>query len=52
MAYKTVLVHCNNEDRVSQVAEPAARMAAQFGAHLVGLSVTPPVYVALAPGLA
>ena len=46
MAYKTVLVHCNDKDRVSQVAEPAARVAAQFGAHLVGLSVTPPVYVA------
>jgi nucleotide-binding universal stress UspA family protein len=46
MAYKTVLVHCNDKDRVAQVAEPAARVAAQFGAHLVGLSVTPPVYVA------
>ncbi|HWE16788.1 MAG TPA: universal stress protein [Hyphomicrobiaceae bacterium] len=46
MAYKTALVHCNDKDRVSQVAEPAARVAAQFGAHLVGLSVTPPVYVA------
>jgi nucleotide-binding universal stress UspA family protein len=46
MAYKTVLVLCNDKDRVSQVAEPAARVAAQFGAHLVGLSVTPPVHVA------
>jgi nucleotide-binding universal stress UspA family protein len=46
MTYKTVLVHCNDKDRVSQVVEAAARVAAQFGAHLVGLSVTPPVYVA------
>jgi hypothetical protein len=46
MAYKTVLVHCNDRGRLSQVAEAAARVAAQFEAHLVALSVTPPVYVA------
>ena len=45
MAYKTVLVHCNDKDRIAHVAEPAAQVAAQFGAHLVGLSITPPAYV-------
>jgi nucleotide-binding universal stress UspA family protein len=45
MAYKTVLVHCNDKDRVAHLAELAAQVAAQFGAHLIGLSVTPPVYV-------
>lgn len=45
MAYKTVLVHCNDKDGIARVVEPAAEVAAQFGAHLIGLSVTPPVYV-------
>jgi nucleotide-binding universal stress UspA family protein len=45
MAYKTVLVHCNDKDRVAHLAEFAAQVAGQFGAHLIGLSVTPPVYV-------
>ena len=44
MAYKTVLVHCNDKDRVAHLAEFAAQVAAQSGAHLIGLSVTPPVY--------
>jgi hypothetical protein len=40
------VIHCNDKDGITRVVEPAAQVAAQFGAHLIGLSVTPPVNVA------
>src|SRR5882672_6689612 len=42
MAYKTVLVHCNDKRRIARVTEAAADVAHRFQAHLVGVSVTPP----------
>ncbi len=45
MAYKTVLVHCNDARRIARVTEAAATVAKRFQAHLVGVSVTPPVAV-------
>ena len=45
MAYKTVLVHCNDRRRISSLAETAAELARPFEAHLVGLSVTPPAAI-------
>jgi nucleotide-binding universal stress UspA family protein len=45
MAYKTVLVHCNDKSRIRRVLGPAAEVAAQFQAHLIGVSVAPPVLV-------
>lgn len=45
MAYKTVLVHCNDRRRVVRVAEAAAEVAHRFRAHLAGISVAPPVAV-------
>jgi nucleotide-binding universal stress UspA family protein len=43
MAYKTILVHCNDKRRVARVAGLAAELAERFEAHLIGLSVAPPV---------
>jgi nucleotide-binding universal stress UspA family protein len=45
MAYKTVLVHCNDKSRIARVLGPAVQIAAQSQAHLVGLSITPPVVI-------
>ena len=45
MAYKTVLVHCNDKSRIARVLAPATQVAAGFQAHLIGLSVTPPVII-------
>jgi nucleotide-binding universal stress UspA family protein len=45
MAYKTVLVHCNDKRRIQRLLGPAADIAAAFQAHLIGVSVTPPVVV-------
>ncbi len=45
MTYKTVLVHCNDKRRVARVTEAAAAVAHRFQAHLIGLSVTPPVAI-------
>jgi nucleotide-binding universal stress UspA family protein len=43
MPYKTVLVHCNDKGRLARILAPATQVAAKFEAHLIGLSVTPPV---------
>jgi len=43
MAYKTILAHCNDKARVKRVANVAAELARRFGAHLIGLSVSPPL---------
>jgi nucleotide-binding universal stress UspA family protein len=45
MTYKTVLVHCNDKSRMERVLGPAVEVAAQFNAHLIGLSIVPPVLV-------
>ena len=45
MAYKTVLVHCNDKARLGRVLNPAVEVADAFQAHLVGLSITPPVAI-------
>jgi nucleotide-binding universal stress UspA family protein len=45
MAYKTVLVHCNDKARLSRVLDHAAEVAGAFQAHLIGLSVTPPAVI-------
>jgi nucleotide-binding universal stress UspA family protein len=45
MAYKTVLVHCNDKRRIGTLAETAAALAHPFEARLVGLSVTPPAAI-------
>jgi nucleotide-binding universal stress UspA family protein len=45
MSYKTILVHCNDSERLSRLVGVAAPLAAAFGARLVGVSVTPPVTV-------
>ena len=45
MTYKTILVHCNDKKRVGWTVGAAVELAEQFQAHLVGLSVSPPVLV-------
>lgn len=45
MAYKTVLVHCNDKTRSVRAMQAAADVAQRFQAHLVGVSVVPPVAV-------
>lgn len=45
MGYKTILVHCNDAARIEAVLAPAAQLAEGFQAHLIGLSVVPPVLV-------
>ena len=43
MQYKTILVHCNDRQRLARLLEPAVRLSAAFGARLIGLSVAPPI---------
>ena len=45
MAYKTVLAHCNDKRRIKRLAGAAVEVADRFGAHLIGLSISPPVLV-------
>lgn len=45
MTYKTILVHCNDLRRVARVTGAAVDIADRFGAHLIGLSVSPPVHL-------
>jgi nucleotide-binding universal stress UspA family protein len=45
MSYKTILAHCNDKARVARVANVAAEIASRFSAHLIGLSVSPPVHL-------
>jgi nucleotide-binding universal stress UspA family protein len=45
MTYKTILVHCNDKKRVSRIVGAAVELAERFQAHLVGLSVAPPVLI-------
>ena len=45
MSYKTILAHCNDKARVARVANVAAELASRFSAHLIGLSVSPPLHL-------
>lgn len=45
MSFKTILAHCNDDERLGRLLEVAAPLSAAFGAHLVGISVAPPVAV-------
>lgn len=51
MAYKTILVHLNDERRVGQVIDVAAHIADENEAHLVGLYVVPSMVVGSFSGL-
>jgi nucleotide-binding universal stress UspA family protein len=46
---KTILAHLSDAKRAPQVLAAAARLAAVFDAHLVGLHVVPAPYVPIAP---
>jgi nucleotide-binding universal stress UspA family protein len=45
MPYKTILMHCNDKRRIKTLLAPVVRLAEQFQAHLIGLSVVPPVAI-------
>jgi nucleotide-binding universal stress UspA family protein len=45
MVYKTILVHCNDRKRAGRIVGAAVELAEGFQAHLIGLSVAPPVLV-------
>jgi hypothetical protein len=45
MIYKTILVHCNDLRRVARVTGAGVEIAGRFDAHLIGLSVSPPVHL-------
>jgi nucleotide-binding universal stress UspA family protein len=45
MAYKTILMHCNDKRRIGRLLAPAVRLAETHQAHLTGLSVVPPIAV-------
>jgi nucleotide-binding universal stress UspA family protein len=45
MAYKTVLVHCNDKSRIARVLGLAVDVAARFEAHVIGISIAPPILV-------
>jgi hypothetical protein len=45
MSHKTILVHCNDKERLRRQVDVAAPLAAAFGARPVGVSVIPPVAV-------
>jgi nucleotide-binding universal stress UspA family protein len=45
MAYKTILMHCNDKRRIASLLAPTVSLAEKFQAHLIGLSVVPPVRV-------
>ena len=45
MSYKTILVHCNDERRMPRLLAPALNLAESFQAHLLALSVVPPIAV-------
>lgn len=49
MTYKTILVHCNDARLVRSLLAPAVTLAEKFQAHLIGLSVAPPISV-MTPG--
>lgn len=52
MAYKTILLHLNDQRRVAGLVDAAAHLASRSQAHLIGLFVMPPLaaYRALSIG--
>lgn len=48
MSYKTILMHCNDRRRIKSLLAPAVTLAEAFQAHLIGLSVVPPVAIVAA----
>lgn len=49
MPLKTILLHCNDARRIKSLLVPALRLAETYQAHLLALSVVPPVAV-ISPG--
>ena len=45
MAYKTILVHFNDERRLPYLLDAALTMARSSSAHLIGLAVLPPMII-------
>jgi nucleotide-binding universal stress UspA family protein len=45
MVYKTVLAHCNDKSRIHRLIGAAVEVCTEFGAHLTGVSVAPPIVV-------
>ena len=45
MTYKTILVHVHDQKRADRLLEAAVPLARAFDAHLIGLSVLPPIIV-------
>jgi nucleotide-binding universal stress UspA family protein len=45
MSYKTIVLHCNDKRRIGRLLVPAVQLAETFQAHLIGLSIVPPVAV-------
>ena len=45
MSYRTILVHCNDKRRIEKLLAPTVGLAEEFQAHLIGLSVVPPVAI-------
>ena len=45
MSYKSILMHCNDERRLSRLLAPTLAFAGRFRAHVIGLSVVPPLSV-------
>jgi nucleotide-binding universal stress UspA family protein len=45
MGYKTILMHCNDKRRLNALITPSVSLAERFQAHLIGLSVVPPIAV-------
>jgi hypothetical protein len=47
--YKTILMHCNDKRRIEGLLAPTMSWAEKFQAHLIALSVVPPLIVTGAP---
>lgn len=45
MSYKTILLHCNDMRRIGRLLVPAVQLAETFQAHLIGLSIVPPIAI-------
>jgi nucleotide-binding universal stress UspA family protein len=45
VSYRTILLHCNDKRRIRTLLAPTVRLAETFHAHLIGLSVVPPISV-------
>ena len=45
MSYRTMLVHCNDKRRIEKLLAPTIGLAEEFQAHVIGLSIVPPVAV-------